>query len=126
MHLFLPEVVSQALEPHASVPSLLLSQSSESPCQTTTEKMISMLLLLWPLPALSKFKTQRICCNANSACRQYSLGQQGSSIELPRMPWSDWEVPGEQIEICKRPDGSDWELGAGAFGKVAPLPYLSL
>lgn len=34
------------------------------------------------------------------------------------MPWSDWEVPGDQIEICKRPDGSDWELGAGAFGKV--------
>ena len=46
------------------------------------------------------------------------LGNQGSSIELPSMPWSDWEVPGDQIEICKRPDGSDWELGAGAFGKV--------
>ena len=34
------------------------------------------------------------------------------------MPWSDWEVPGDQIEICRRPDGLDWELGAGAFGKV--------
>ena len=34
------------------------------------------------------------------------------------MPWSDWEVSGDQIEICKRPDGMDWELGAGAFGKV--------
>ncbi len=34
------------------------------------------------------------------------------------MPWSDWEVSDDQIEICKRPDGSDWELGAGAFGKV--------
>lgn len=23
-----------------------------------------------------------------------------------------------EIEICKRPDGSDWELGSGGFGKV--------
>ena len=44
------------------------------------------------------------------------------------MPWSDWEVPGDQIEICKRPDGSDWELGAGAFGKVwaaCMAPYIT-
>ena len=47
-----------------------------------------------------------------------SLGKQGSSIELPALPWSDWEISAEQITICKREDGSDWELGAGAFGKV--------
>ena len=34
------------------------------------------------------------------------------------MPWSDWEVSDDQIEICKQPDGTCWELGAGAFGKV--------
>lgn len=47
-----------------------------------------------------------------------SLGKQGSTIELPALPWSDWEISAEQITICKREDGSDWELGAGAFGKV--------
>lgn len=48
-----------------------------------------------------------------------SVGQ----IELPSMPWSDWEIPGEQITICKRADGSDWELGSGAFGKVRHHAY---
>ena len=48
-----------------------------------------------------------------------AAGAGGSGqIELPAMPWSDWEVPAEQITICKRDDGSDWELGSGAFGKV--------
>ncbi|BDA50936.1 probable serine/threonine-protein kinase DDB_G0267514 at C-terminar half [Coccomyxa sp. Obi] len=42
----------------------------------------------------------------------------GSIIELPALPWSDWEISAEQITICKHEDGSDWELGAGAFGKV--------
>ena len=50
-------------------------------------------------------------------------GASGSGqIELPSMPWSDWEVPAEQITICKREDGSDWELGSGAFGKVCLTP----
>jgi hypothetical protein len=55
--------------------------------------------------------------------RSGSLGKQESQIELPALPWSDWEIPEEQITICKREDGSDWELGAGAFGKVQFSPY---
>jgi serine/threonine protein kinase len=31
---------------------------------------------------------------------------------------SDWEIRPEEIEYMKRPDGSDWELGTGGFGKV--------
>ena len=31
----------------------------------------------------------------------------------------DWEIKPEDIEICKRPDGSDWRLGEGAFGTVS-------
>lgn len=27
-------------------------------------------------------------------------------------------LPAAELEICKRPDGSDWELGSGGFGKV--------
>lgn len=57
--------------------------------------------------------------------RAGSLGKQESQIELPRLPWSDWEIPAEQITICKREDGSDWELGAGAFGKACSLLHES-
>jgi hypothetical protein len=34
------------------------------------------------------------------------------------VPFSDWEIDPKDIEIMKRPDGSEWELGAGGFGKV--------
>lgn len=34
------------------------------------------------------------------------------------MPFSDWEVDPKDIEIMKRPDGSDWTLGQGGFGRV--------
>ncbi|KAI3437798.1 hypothetical protein D9Q98_000245 [Chlorella vulgaris] len=30
----------------------------------------------------------------------------------------DWEIQPEEIEYMKRADGSDWELGAGGFGRV--------
>ena len=41
-----------------------------------------------------------------------------SMLELPSLP-SDWEVKPDQLSIAKRPDGSPWELGTGAFGKVS-------
>ena len=56
-----------------------------------------------------------------SSMRGPGAGGSGQ-IELPSMPWSDWEVPADQITICKREDGSDWELGSGAFGKVCHAP----
>lgn len=34
------------------------------------------------------------------------------------MPFSDWVLKTEDIEICKRPDGDDWQIGCGAFGQV--------
>ncbi|KAK9839800.1 hypothetical protein WJX81_002595 [Elliptochloris bilobata] len=40
------------------------------------------------------------------------------SIELPVLPWSDWQIPAEEIRVCRRPNGAEWELGSGAFGKV--------
>lgn len=41
-----------------------------------------------------------------------------SMLELPSLP-CDWEIKPEQLVILKRPDGSPWELGTGAFGKVS-------
>ena len=48
---------------------------------------------------------------------------QGYSAEtagtLPTlMAQNDWEIAPMDIEIMRRKDGSPWELGAGAFGKV--------
>ena len=36
------------------------------------------------------------------------------------VPSSSWEIKPEDITIAKHPDGSDWELGSGGFGKVCP------
>lgn len=30
-----------------------------------------------------------------------------------------WKIPRDDIEICHRPDGSDWLLGYGSYGQVA-------
>ena len=31
---------------------------------------------------------------------------------------SDWEISPGELEVMRRPDGSEWELGSGGFGKV--------
>ena len=41
-----------------------------------------------------------------------------TSLSLPVMPWSDWEIDSGEIQICRRPSGAEWELGCGSFGKV--------
>lgn len=40
------------------------------------------------------------------------------SNALPSLPWSDWEIDPRDITICRREDGSDYKLGAGAYGTV--------
>lgn len=45
-------------------------------------------------------------------------------LELPSLPF-DWEIRPEQLVIAKKPDGSPWELGTGAFGKVSQLSKTS-
>lgn len=41
--------------------------------------------------------------------------------ELPNLPWCDWEIKSDEIEIVLHPDGSDCVLGSGAFGKVSSM-----
>ncbi|KAL4437438.1 hypothetical protein ABPG75_004577 [Micractinium tetrahymenae] len=43
-------------------------------------------------------------------------GRLGSGSDA--LPWSDWEIRPDELEVVKRPDGSDWLLGSGGFGKV--------
>jgi hypothetical protein len=33
---------------------------------------------------------------------------------------ADWEVAPHELEICRRPDGSLWQCGAGAYGAWRP------
>ena len=41
---------------------------------------------------------------------------------LPEVvPSSSWEIRPGEIEICKKEDGSDDEIGSGGFGKVRKL-----
>ncbi|KAL4443807.1 hypothetical protein ABPG75_011544 [Micractinium tetrahymenae] len=40
----------------------------------------------------------------------------GGSPDGPQL--SDWEVSPNELEICRRPDGSLWQLGAGGYGRV--------
>ena len=43
----------------------------------------------------------------------------GDLHSLPsHIPWSDWEVSLQELEVCYRPDGTEWVLGSGGFGKV--------
>jgi len=43
-----------------------------------------------------------------------------TSIKLPGLG-SDWEIVPDELEICRRPDGSEWTLGSGASAKVGSL-----
>jgi hypothetical protein len=47
-------------------------------------------------------------------------GYSGDTGSLPSLmgAHNDWEIAPMDIEILRRDDGSPWELGAGAFGKV--------
>ena len=41
------------------------------------------------------------------------------AVSLVRqVPFSDWELRPEDIVICKRANGEDWQIGNGAFGQV--------
>ena len=45
-----------------------------------------------------------------------------------QLPWNDWEIGPNEIEVLQREDGADWKLGEGASGSVrgpraaAPAP----
>ena len=44
-----------------------------------------------------------------------------SSDPDAELPFSDWEVEGEALEVCRHPDGAPVVLGQGSFGTVSLL-----
>jgi hypothetical protein len=57
----------------------------------------------------------------DTSLRTRCSGETGSLPSL--MTQNDWEIAPMDIEIMRREDGSPWELGAGAFGKVGGHCY---
>lgn len=50
--------------------------------------------------------------------RSSRLSSRGSG-QLPRVVGTDtWAIAPEEITICRKPDGSEWLLGTGAYGRV--------
>ncbi|KAK9805449.1 hypothetical protein WJX73_008439 [Symbiochloris irregularis] len=47
-----------------------------------------------------------------------SLELAGSPARSLQLGDTDWLMAPDEIAICKRDDGTDWELGAGGFGRV--------
>lgn len=58
--------------------------------------------------------------NSGHWCLQDDAVDEGQPLDLPEMPW-DWRIQPEQLEFKRRPDGSLWELGGGAYGRVSFL-----
>ena len=56
---------------------------------------------------------------AQHAQKLASLSSKWKLTNLPDV--KAWEIRREDITICKRPDGSDHELGSGAYGKVSSI-----
>ena len=54
-----------------------------------------------------------------ASTRSSRLSSRDSGGGLPRVLSTDtWAISPEEITVCRRPDGSEWELGSGAYGRV--------
>ena len=57
----------------------------------------------------------RPCLPAQEALALASLAKR--SLTLPGMQ-SDWEIDPDELEIARKPDGTEWRLGTGASAHV--------
>ena len=59
-----------------------------------------------------------------SCLRRWELRLDAAPVRLQKpLPFEEFEVRLEDVEICKRPDGSPWHLGQGSFGSGMSLPF---
>ena len=63
------------------------------------------------------------CLPVQEALALASLAKR--SLTLPGMQ-SDWEIDPDELEIARKPDGTEWRLGTGASAHVrTPAPCCS-
>ena len=84
-----------------------------------TAGLAALLLLLRIRRRSGKRKSARElmseCDTAGDSICMHSVGSHSVRTTSTSM---DGELNPDEIQICKRPDGSDWLLGQGNFGKV--------
>lgn len=83
------------------------------PSVLLTAGLVALLLLLRVRRRLEKRKAAALVSDSDTAGD--SGGTQNGHSR--RSSVDGWMNP-DEIQICKRPDGSDWLLGQGNFGKV--------
>ena len=60
---------------------------------------------------------------ANAALMgQQNAEREALSDQLQQADSRFWELEENDLSICLRPDGTDWQLGVGAFGTVRSSP----
>lgn len=47
-----------------------------------------------------------------------SFEKLGSGFSDPLTSVASWKIPKDDLEFCSHPDGSEWVLGEGRYGKV--------
>lgn len=63
-------------------------------------------------------RDESTCWHLQEVLAMASLAKR--SMTLPGMK-SDWEIDPDELEIAKRPDGTEWRLGTGASAHVSPF-----
>lgn len=59
---------------------------------------------------------------ASSAKSSQELAWEVVDQRLKQWENQSWQLREEDIDICLRPDGSDWRLGTGSYGTVSSHP----
>jgi len=65
---------------------------------------------------LGSFSTLLESAASADATLRSASGGAGGNNPLP--PELDWELDGANLELCRREDGTPWQLGQGSFGTV--------
>jgi serine/threonine protein kinase len=97
--------------------------------QVSLDKLMADLLVLRSLkaPALARTPPSGAAAAAAAAASRAtsapgpppsSCWQQQPPTPTPPLPADDWELDPAQVSIARRPDGTDWLLGAGAAAHV--------
>jgi hypothetical protein len=86
-------------------------------------------------PAVFALQTLDHHCNAYNAACTANVGRQvdralhdrltSKQVPLPQVPLPpiEFSIRLEDVELCRRPDGSLWQLGSGGFGTGGTLMY---